>query len=201
MKINNLILISAFVSVGSSSLMGLSANITYGSTPAVGGALFQGEDGLSADSIAIGFFTAAANAELTGWTAIQTDTTFNTTGGFNSASIDSADVTSANGLDAWILILDGSLTGLIRANDWAAYSGIAAPGSPSTLTYELDLSDSLSTVSFLQSSSTLVNITNSGGQGGSGIGVQLTAVPEPSSYAAFAGLLALAAVINRRRRV
>ena len=189
--------------IGASSLFGLTANINYGSAPAAGGALFQGEDGQSADSIAIGYFSGTANAALTGWTAIQTDTDFNTTTGFNIGATGSgADVTAANGLDAWILVLDGSLSGLIRATDWAAFSGATAPTPDPTLTFQLDSNDSTSTIQSLSAANTTFTVTNNGGQGGSGIGIQLTAVavPEPSTFAALAGLCALGAVMVRRRR-
>lgn len=189
------------LSLCASSLFGLNASINYGSAPAAGGALFQGEDGLSADSIAIGYFTGAANGDLTGWNAIQVDTTFNTTTGFNTASTGSGtDIGSGDGRDAWILITDGSLSGLVRANDWADITGTDAPAPEPTLTYQLDSADSSATVSFLAASGTQLTITNNGGQGGSGIGIRLSAVPEPSTYAALSGLLALGYVMVRRRK-
>ena len=98
MKITKLIAFLATVSFGGSSLVGQSiADINYGSAAALGGGLFTGADGNSADSIAIGYFSEAANAALTGWTAFQTDTSFNTTGGFNTAAITGVNVDSSSG--------------------------------------------------------------------------------------------------------
>ena len=197
---NNIVLFLATISFGASSLLGQSiADINYGSKGAAGGGLFFGADGGSADSIAIGYFSAAANAELTGWTAFQTDTSWNTTG-LNLAAGTGFDVTSSAGKDAWILFSDDSLTGLVRANDWASISGVAAPGTPAALVYQFDSADSAANISSFAGAGTTLTITDNGGfQGSSGVGFQLTAVPEPSAYAALAGLLALGCVMLRRR--
>ena len=189
----------AAISFGASSLLGQSiADINYGSAPAVGGGLFLGADGGSADSIAIGYFSGAANAGLTGWTAFQTDTSWNTTG-LNVAAITGVDATSSSGLDAWILIADGSLSGLVRANDWANISGVVAPGTPAALSYQFDSADTAANISSLAGAGTTLTITDNGGfQGSSGVSIQL-AVPEPSSYALLGGLFALTCVMLRRR--
>jgi hypothetical protein len=197
---NKLVLLLATISLGASSLLGQSlADFNYGSVGALGGGLFLGADGGSADSIAIGYFSAAANAELTGWTAYQTDNTWNTTG-MNVAAGTGFDVTSAVGKDAWILFSDASLTGLVRANDWASISGVASPGTPAALVYQFDSADTAANISSFAGAGTTLTITDNGGfQGNSGVGFQLTAVPEPSAYAALAGILALGCVMLRRR--
>jgi hypothetical protein len=200
MKKIKLVTFLTAISFGASSLLGQSiANINYGSASALGGSLFQGADGNNVDSISIGFFSAAAAADLTGWTSFATDSVFATTTGFNAGAESNVDVTAASGLDAWVLIADGSLSGLVRANDWASYSGVASPGTPAPLSFQFDSADTAAGVSFLAGAGTTVTITNGGGQGGSGLGFQLTAVPEPSSYALLGGLLALGCVMLRRR--
>jgi len=185
---------------GTSSLMGLSANINYGSFPSSGAALFQGSDGLAAESVSVGYFTTAANADLTGWNVLAIDSTFNTSTGANATTSTGVDVTAANGLEAWLLFVDGSLSGLIRANAWTTITGADAPAPIPTINFELGASDSASTVAFLQGAGSVVTISDNAGIGGSGISIQLTAVPEPSAYAALAGLLALGVVMVRRRR-
>jgi hypothetical protein len=204
MKIKPIALYSAFLALSSSSLLALSATINWGSAPAVGGGLFKGEDGASADSITLGYFSGVANAALTGWSAIQTDNSFNTEQGFNTANATSADVTAANGLDAWILIQDSSLSGLFRANDWVAYSGGDPAGDPPspepTIAFQLDAGDTAAGISFIQGVGTTLSIMDNGGQGGgSGVSIQLSAVPEPSAFALLSGALALGWVMVRRR--
>jgi hypothetical protein len=199
---NKIVTFLATISFGASSLLGQSiADINYGSAAALGGGLFQGADGASADSIAIGFFSAAASADLTGWTAFQTDTTFNNATGFSAAAITDVDVTAAVGKDAWILLTDGALSGLVRANDWASWSGVESPGTPGQLVYQFDLNDTAAGVSTLAAVGTTLSVITNGGQGGSsGLGFQLTAaVPEPSAYALLGGLFALGCVMLRRR--
>ena len=200
---NKIVLFLATISIGASSLLGQSiANINYGSAAALGGGLFIGADDTSADSIAIGYFSAAANAALTGWTAFNTDTSFNTTGGFNTAGATNATVDGAVGLDAWILIADGSLSALVRADDWASYSGVESPGTPASLVYQFDSDDTAENISSVVATGTTLTITDDAGQGGSsGVSFKLSsvAVPEPSSYALLGGLLALGCVMLRRR--
>jgi hypothetical protein len=196
---NKITLFLATISLGASSLLGQSiADINFGSAPVPGGGLFFGADGGSADSIAIGYFSAAANAELTGWNALQTDTSWNAPG-FNIAGGTGFDVTSALGADAWILFSDDSLTGLVRANDWASITGVAAPGAPAALVYQFDGSDVAANISSFAGAGTALTITDGGGFQSQGVSFQLSAVPEPSAYAALAGILALGCVMLRRR--
>ena len=197
---NKIVLFLATISIGASSLLGQSiANINFGSAAAAGGGLFTGADGTSADSIAIGYFSGSANAALTGWSAFNTDTSYNTTGGFNLAGATNVTVDSAIGLDAWILIADGSLSALVRADDWASYSGVVSPGTPASLVYQFDSADTAANISSLAATGTTLTISDNAGQGGaSGVSFQL-AVPEPSSYALLGGLLALTCVMLRRR--
>ena len=196
---NKIVLFLATISLGASSLLGQSiADFNYGSKGAAGGGLFFGADGGSADSIAIGYFSAAANADLTGWNAFQTDTSWNTTG-LNIAAVTGINVNDAAGKDAWILFSDDSLTGLVRANDWASISGVASPGTPAALVYQFDSADIAANISSFAGAGTALTITDGGGFQSQGVSFQLSAVPEPSAYAALAGILALGCVMLRRR--
>ena len=161
----------------------------------LGGALFQGTDANAADSITLGYFSGTANAALTGWTALGApDTTFNVSSGLNGAAFEGLDVTSAVGKEAWILVTDAALTGLVRANSWVNISGGTSPSPPATLVYTFGSSDSTATVTTLGN----VVITDNGGFNGTGIAIAL-AVPEPGTYALIIGALALAWVAIRRR--
>jgi len=196
---NKITLFLATISFGASSLLGQAiADINYGSAPVPGGGLFFGADSGSADSIAIGYFNGAANAELTGWNYLQTDGSWNAPG-FNIAGGTGFDVASAVGADAWILFSDDSLTGLVRADDWASISGVAAPGTPAALVYQFDGSDVAANISSFAGAGTALTITDGGGFQSQGVSFQLSAVPEPSAYAALAGILALSCVMLRRR--
>ena len=193
----HLLLLAGFIALLPASVIAQSrADIVYGSESAAGGGLFQGTDGNSADSITIGYFSGTANAGLTGWVALgAANTNFTTTTGFNPASLGSVNVTSAVGKEAWILITDAALVGLVRADDWASITGVAAPGAPEPLTYVFDAADSTSTVTTLGN----VVVTNNGGLSGSGISMAI-AVPEPGTFALLFGFMALTWVAIRRRK-
>ena len=193
----HLLLLAGFIALLPASVIAQTqADIVYGSDSAVGGGLFQGTDGNSADSITIGYFSGTANAGLTGWVALgAANTNFTTTTGFNPASLGSVNVTSAVGKEAWILITDAALVGLVRADDWASITGVVSPGAPSTLTYLFDAADSTSTVTTLGN----VVVTNNGGLSGSGISMAI-AVPEPGTIALLFGFMAFTWVAIRRRK-
>ena len=191
MKKNTLLSTLFFISV--SFLNGQSADISYGSEPSIGGSLFQGLDGDAVDSIAIGYFTGAANAELSGWNPFATSTTFQTLDGLSINTENSVDVSLGIGSDAWLLVSDDSFSGLIRSNDWDAITG-ASPPALESLIYQLGPSNTISSSSFLGD----LAVFDNGGQGGSGLLVQV--VPEPSTYALFAGILSIGYIIVRRSR-
>ena len=189
-------LVALLVALAPTSLLAQVADINFGSAAATGGAFFQGTDGNSADSITLGYFDATANAALTGWNALVVDSDFNTTTGFNIGAVTNFDVAAASGKAAWILVTDGVLNGLVRANDWVNISGSIPPAPTTQLVYQLDTNDSTSTVTTLGN----VIVTDSAGQGGTGILVAV-AVPEPGTYALILGALALTWVALRRRTV
>lgn len=205
----NLILV-ALLSLGASSLTAGVANISYGSFAGVGGSNFFGSDAAAVDSIAIGYFAGNTvdATSLSGWTAFGTSTTFNPQG-FSSNSLSSINTTAGNGLTAYVLIVDGGLQAVATLNSWVAITGADAPASPSGLAYTFGAADVASNITFFTAAGTTLNIVDGGGTnfaptGTSGTGVSFTlsavAVPEPSTFAALAGLCALGAVMVRRRR-
>ena len=197
------LIITAASLCGLTPLMALDANINWGSASEnPGAATFFGSDGGNADSIALGFFAGdTPSADLTGWTAIVTDSIFEAGpgGGVNFGANAVYDVTAASGLDAWILIVDDSLSGLIRLDSWVDYSGTVSPATPPNLNYDFGTSALPSNVTTLAGAGTAFVLTDNGGFGGDGLGIQLTAVPEPAAYAMLSGLLALSWVMVRRR--
>ena len=171
------------------------ANIDFGSFPGAGGAAFWGTDSAAADSIAVGYFSGAANIGLTGWTAFGTDTTFeNPATGFNRAVLASVNVTAAAGSDAWVLIADAGIQALVRLNSWASVTGAAAPASPTSLDYTFGATATAAGIT------TLGDVTVQDGGGFQGSGVSFTLVPEPATYAALLGIVALVGVVVYRRR-
>lgn len=171
------------------------ADINYGSEiAATGGAYFLGSDGAQVDSISIGYFAGvAANIGLNGWTSLQTDTSFELPN-FNSGTVTDAAVGPAIGQDAWVLITDGGVNGLVRMNTWVSITGTEPPAVKPTLSYFFGGADAAANVQTLGN----VNIAENAGYGGMGLSFQI--VPEPSTYAMIAGFLALAGVLIKRRR-
>jgi len=200
MKKTNILLIGALLSAGASSLIAGVANINYGSVIAPGGSQFFGSDSAAADSISIGFFAGdVVNADLTGWTSFATNSTFGP-GALSSSSVANADTTAADGLTAYLLVQDGGLSGLFSLNSWAKYSGTVAPATPATLSFQFGASDTAANVIGVAGAGTAISVADAGGFGGSGVSISLSVVPEPSTYAALSGLLALGYVMVRRRR-
>jgi len=195
----NILTIIAAFSVSSSMLVAGVANITFGSAAEFGGGQFFGADGNAADSVTVGYFTGDTfSADLTGWNALGSNSV-SPFGGFISTTTANTDTTAGNGLTAYLLVEDGALNGFVTVSSWAALTGTTAPATPAGLSYTIGASDS---VSAFDGSGTISILSGEGTnfQGGfSGTGVSINVVPEPSAYAALAGLLALGCVMLRRR--
>ena len=201
----NLVLV-ALLSLSASSLTAGIANIAFGSATVSGGGQFFGSDATAADSITIGFFAGNTvdATSLSGWTALASTSTFSF-GGFANPS-ETVDTTAGDGLNAYLLIADGTLQAIVRLDSWATLTGADSPSPPTTLAYNFDSSASASVITSFAATGTTLSIfdgggTNfSGGTSGTGVSFTLSAVPEPSTFAALAGLCALGAVMVRRRR-
>jgi hypothetical protein len=195
----NILSILAAFSLSSSMLVAGVANISFGTQAAPGGAQFFGSDGLAADSVTVGYFSGDTfSADLTGWNALATNT-LAPIGGYMSTTTANTDTTAGNGFTAYLLVADGALNGFVTVSSWAALSGTSAPATPASLDYTIGASDS---VTGFDGSGTLNIIAGQGTDflgGFSGTGVSINVVPEPSAYAALAGLLALGCVMLRRR--
>lgn len=206
MKLKNILFFSAALAGCTSSLTASFANINYVSLIKEGGAMFLGEDGAAADSVALGFFTAdSVSADLTAWTAINTNSS-SRFGGHFSDSISNFDTTAANGLTPYLLITDGSLSGLVTLSGWDQYSGQPNGTTPTELDYEIGADNTSAHLTTFAGAGTQLILTDgqgtdfSGGFSGTGVSVQLSPVPEPSTYAMLSGLFVLGFVALGRRR-
>ncbi len=195
----NILSILAAFSVSSSMLVAGVANISFGTEVAFGGAQFFGTDGLAADSVTVGYFSGDAfSADLTGWNSLAANTS-SPLGGYMSLTTANTDTTAGNGFTAYLLVEDGAFNGFVNVSTWAALTGTSAPATPAALNYTIGASDA---VTAFDGSGTLNIIAGQGTDftgGFSGTGVSINVVPEPSAYAALAGLLALGCVMLRRR--
>ena len=190
------------LSISSSMLVAGVANISFGAATEFGGAQFFGADGQAADSITIGYFTGDAfSADLTGWNALESTSTA-PFGGFMAGSSANTDTTAGNGLTAYLLVTDGAFNGFVNLASWASLSGTVAPATPASLDYTIGGSVTASAVNSFNGSGTVTVIDGQGTNFVGGFapsGVSINIVPEPSAYAALAGLLALGCVMLRRR--
>ena len=192
-----ILLIAGIISASSTLTLSAQniADIDYGSTPALGGALFYGTDAAQADSISVGYFsTGAANIALTNWVTLATDSTFEAAG-FNTASGTDLDVTAGVNKDAWVLISDAGGNGLARLDSWVSISGGVSPSPKSSLDYTFGSTATVATITGIN-----VTIADSAGQGAQGVSISVGVVPEPSTYALLVGALALGFVAIRRRK-
>lgn len=191
-----------------SSLSAGVANISYGSAIESGGAQFFGADSAAVDSISIGYFTGDVvdATNLVGWNSFDTYSSFSIGGWANPNTVANADTTAGDGLTAYLLITDGALQAVLRVDDWVALSGVDAGTTPDTLTYRIAAADTALDITSFEAVGTQLDIisgqgTNfAGGFSGTGISINLSAVPEPSAFAALAGFLALGCVALRRRK-
>jgi hypothetical protein len=196
----NILTILTVLSVSSSALVAGVANIAFGSTANYGGASF-----LNSTSVSLGYFSGDAfSADLTGWNSLASNSTDGSgTGSFFGSG--QYDTTAASGSTAYLLFSDGALSGFVTADSWASFTGTDAPAPPATLDYSIGASYTSSDLTTYAGAGALVTVTNGqgtdflGGYNGDGVSIALSAVPEPSAYAALAGILALGCVMLRRR--
>lgn len=195
------------VSVNSQSL----TNLGYGTQIASGATLFLDNSNVGLTSgnavVSIGYFSSlpgafvATSSTFDSWVSLAETSTFSPLNGFVSTVSNNTDVAGAVGLVPYIAVFSGindsvnysSATGfsLVQSSTWSAITaGSGTPESPVTDSEYRTLSFDTIHLGSLQ--------TGLGFSGGDGIATEV--VPEPSAFAAIAGVLALGAVGARRRR-
>jgi hypothetical protein len=202
MKIKKLLLILGVITVNISVNAQESGNIGYGTASALGGGLFFGADGSSSvDSVSIGYFanSTAANIGLNDWISFGINTTPVNPGFFNGTVVNVDFEGEPTGQEAWLLINAGTATALVRENSWSAMQGAAPPTPTPSNVYIFDLNTISGNITTITDDT--LTITDGGGYGGGqGVSLTLAPIPEPSTYAVLAGLLAFGLVATHRRR-
>lgn len=176
----------SLISIGA---YGQASNVTWGSAAAPGGAYWFGQDNSGLTSLNLGYFS---------------DDTFNSVATLTHNGVSPEGFifgTSAlSGIDyigqtAWIE-LDSTIGSYATFEDWGTFTGASAPTPPTTLDISVGVA---ATDANAISGWTLINAIVSVPGGFQDTGVNISAVPEPSTYALLAGFAAFIFVAIRRR--
>ncbi|MGK0309955.1 MAG: hypothetical protein ACJAYS_000785 [Lentimonas sp.] len=186
-------------------------DLGYGTEISQGATLFLDDSNQGFESgealVSIGYFTSIpssfeASVDIfTDWVSISDSSAFNgSIPGFFSANETSFDVTPYIGTTPYLAVFQGiddfsslaSSTGFILVQDssWSSITGAESPSVPTTSNYRSLTFDTIE-LGTLQ--------LDLGFDGGDGISASQI-VPEPSTYALFAGVLAFGYIVIRRSR-
>ena len=182
-----LINIIAFIAITPLISFAQDASVSFGSAPAVGGALFLGIDSITLVDDVYG--------SIAGISTIVPGVGPGGVDGYATITETINNVTFAG--TPWLAINSTLGTAYIRGNAFAALASASAPTPTPINSYTLGATESESVIS-VSSDGLDVIITDNAGIFGQGVSISV--VPEPSTYALIAGFAAFILVAIRRRK-
>jgi hypothetical protein len=182
-----LINIIAFTAITPLISFAQDASVSFGSAPAVGGALF-----LDIDSITL---VDDVYGAIAGISTIVPGVGPGGVDGYATITETINNVTFAG--TPWLALTSSDGTAYIRGNAFAALASASAPTPTPINSYTLGATESASVISV---SSDGLDVIITDGAGIFGSGVSISVVPEPSTYALIAGFAAFVLVAIRRRK-
>jgi hypothetical protein len=182
-----LINIIAFIAITPLISFAQDASVSFGSAPAVGGALF-----LDIDSITL---VDDVYGAIAGISTIVPGVGPGGVDGYATITETINNVTFAG--TPWLALTSSDGTAYIRGSEFAALASASAPTPTPINSYTLGATESASVISV---SSDGLDVIITDGAGIFGSGVSISVVPEPSTYALIAGFAAFVFVAIRRRK-
>jgi hypothetical protein len=182
-----LINIIAFIAITPLISFAQDASVSFGSAPALGGALFVGIDSITLVDDVYG--------SIAGISSIVPGPGPGGTTGYANITETISNVTFAG--TPWLALTSSAGTAYIRGNTFAALASASAPTPTPINSYTLGATESASVIS-VSSEGLGVLITDNAGLFGQGVSISV--VPEPSTYALIAGFAAFVLVAIRRRK-
>ena len=182
-----LINIIAFIAITPLISFAQDASVSFGSAPAVGGALFVGIDSITLVDDVYG--------SIAGISSIVPGVGPGGVDGYATITETINNVTFAG--TPWLALTSSAGTAYIRGNTFAALASASAPTPTPINSYTLGATESASVISV---SSEGLGVLITDGAGLFGQGVSISVVPEPSTYALIAGFAAFVLVAIRRRK-
>ena len=175
--------------VFSSSAWAQASNVSWGTSTSAPGGLFFAADGVtSVGTISLGYF--AGDNTSNAFTSVASLTQGSTAPAgfiFGTSALNGITYT---GLTPWVSLQEGSY---VTSSNWGTFTAADAPTPPTDLNISVNATDAASTF-------TAINAVVTDGGGFNGNGVSISVVPEPSTYALFAGFAAFLFVAIRRRK-
>ena len=182
-----LINIIAFIAITPLISFAQDASVSFGSAPALGGALFVGIDSITLVDDVYG--------SIAGISSIVPGVGPGGVDGYATITETINNVTFAG--TPWLALTSSAGTAYIRGNTFAALASASAPTPTPINSYTLGATESASVIS-VSSEGLGVLITDNAGIFGQGVSISV--VPEPSTYALIAGFAAFVLVAIRRRK-